>query len=107
MTATRAVGGMLADYARLVRLDRPVGIWLLMWPMLWALWVASRGHPSQHVFIVFMLGVVLTRSAGCAINDFADRDFDPHVARTDQRPLAAGRAGTMSRLATPPRARPP
>ena len=91
MTATRAVGGMLADYARLVRLDRPVGIWLLMWPMLWALWVASRGHPSQHVFIVFMLGVVLTRSAGCAINDFADRDFDPHVARTDQRPLAAGR----------------
>src|SRR5882724_2197792 len=81
----------LADYARLVRLDHPIGIWLLLWPALWALWVASAGHPDEHVFVVFMLGVVLMRSAGCAINDFADRHFDPHVVRTGDRPLASGR----------------
>ncbi len=80
----------LGDYARLVRLHRPVGIWLLMWPALWGLWFAARGHPHPHVFIVFVLGVVLTRSAGCAVNDFADRRFDPHVARTGDRPLATG-----------------
>jgi 4-hydroxybenzoate polyprenyltransferase len=85
-----AAGKALADYARLVRLHRPVGIWLLLWPALWGLWVAARGHPHEHVFVVFMLGVVLTRSAGCAINDFADRRFDPHVARTGDRPLATG-----------------
>ena len=87
----RALGARLSDYARLVRLDRPVGIWLLMWPTLWALWIAGRARPDEHVFVVFMAGVVLTRSAGCAINDFADRRFDGHVARTQQRPLAAGR----------------
>jgi 4-hydroxybenzoate polyprenyltransferase len=99
MTTIRAIGGTLADYARLVRLDRPIGIWLLMWPTLWALWIAARGRPDEHVFIVFMLGVVLTRSAGCAINDFADRRIDPHVARTEQRPLAAGRVAAGEAVA--------
>jgi 4-hydroxybenzoate polyprenyltransferase len=91
VTTLRLLGATLTDYAKLVRLDRPVGIWLLMWPTLWALWIAARGRPDEHVFVVFMLGVLLTRSAGCAINDYADRRFDPHVARTEQRPLAAGR----------------
>lgn len=80
----------LASYARLVRLDRPIGILLLLWPTLWALWIASDGHPTLHLLCVFVLGTVLMRSAGCAINDYADRDFDPHVARTRARPLAAG-----------------
>jgi len=80
----------LALYARLVRLHQPIGIWLLGWSTLWALWIASRGHPDEHIFRVFVLGIVLTRSAGCAINDFADRRVDPHVKRTRDRPLAAG-----------------
>jgi 4-hydroxybenzoate polyprenyltransferase len=88
----------LADYARLVRLDRPIGIWLLLWPALWALWIASGGHPDEHVFVVFALGVVLTRSAGCAINDFADRRLDRVVARTVDRPLAAGRVSPAEAL---------
>jgi 4-hydroxybenzoate polyprenyltransferase len=79
------------EYARLMRLDRPIGIWLLLWPTLWALWLASAGRPNEHVFIVFVLGVVLMRSAGCVVNDFADRDFDRHVRRTRDRPLAARR----------------
>jgi 4-hydroxybenzoate polyprenyltransferase len=74
-----------------MRLDRPIGTWLLLWPALWTLWIASSGRPSEHVFIVFVLGVLLMRSAGCVINDFADRKFDPHVRRTRDRPLAAGR----------------
>jgi 4-hydroxybenzoate polyprenyltransferase len=82
---------VLWDYARLIRLDRPIGIWLLMWPALWALWIAARGHPHEHVFVVFMLGVFVMRAAGCTINDFADRRVDPHVARTASRPLATGR----------------
>jgi 4-hydroxybenzoate polyprenyltransferase len=81
----------LRDYALLMRLDRPIGIWLLLWPTLWALWFAADGLPDLHVLAVFVLGTVLMRSAGCAINDVADRDFDPHVARTRQRPVAAGR----------------
>ncbi|MES0874871.1 4-hydroxybenzoate octaprenyltransferase [Sinimarinibacterium thermocellulolyticum] len=81
----------LRDYALLMRLDRPIGIYLLLWPTLWALWFAADGMPSLHVLAVFVLGTVLMRSAGCAINDFADREFDPHVARTRQRPVAAGR----------------
>lgn len=88
--ALAALGAALVDYARLVRLHRPVGIWLLLWPALWGLWLAARGHPHEHIFIVFVLGVVLTRSAGCAVNDFADRRFDPHVARTCDRPVATG-----------------
>jgi len=80
----------LALYARLVRLDRPIGIFLLMWPALWALWIAGEGSPPWQVVLVFVAGVVLMRSAGCAVNDFADRDFDGHVARTRGRPIAAG-----------------
>ena len=81
----------LRQYYYLVRLDRPIGILLLLWPTLWGLWIASAGEPKPLVLIVFIAGVVLMRSAGCAINDFADRHVDPHVARTRQRPLAAGR----------------
>lgn len=80
----------LGAYARLLRLDKPIGTWLLLWPVLWALWLSSQGHPNQQVFVVFMLGTLLTRAAGCAINDFADRNFDGHVARTRQRPLVTG-----------------
>lgn len=89
MTATPM--SKLADYGRLMRLDRPVGIYLLLWPTLWALWFAAQGWPDPQVLLVFVLGTVLMRSAGCAINDYADREFDPHVQRTRQRPLAAGR----------------
>ena len=81
----------LEQYAYLVRLDRPIGIYLLLWPTLWALWIAARGWPDLLVLSVFVCGVFLMRSAGCAINDFADRKIDPHVARTQDRPLAAGR----------------
>jgi 4-hydroxybenzoate polyprenyltransferase len=88
----------LRDYARLMRLDRPIGIWLLLWPTLWALWISSRGKPNPRIFIIFVLGTVLMRSAGCAINDYADRSFDPHVARTKDRPLAAGRISALEAL---------
>jgi 4-hydroxybenzoate polyprenyltransferase len=88
----------LLEYARLMRLDRPIGIWLLLWPTLWALWISSRGSPNPRVFLVFVAGTVLMRSAGCAINDYADRSFDPHVARTKDRPLAAGRISTLEAL---------
>jgi 4-hydroxybenzoate polyprenyltransferase len=81
----------LRDYALLVRLDRPIGILLLLWPTLWALWIAGEGRPDGTVLLIFVLGVILMRSAGCAINDYADRDFDPHVRRTRERPVAAGR----------------
>ena len=80
----------LAAYARLVRLDKPVGILLLLWPTLWGLWFAAGGAPPAGVLAVFVAGTVLMRSAGCAINDFADRRFDAHVKRTRGRPLAAG-----------------
>jgi len=86
------------EYIRLMRLDRPVGIWLLLWPTLWAVWFASRGKPKAQIFIIFVVGTVLMRSAGCAINDYADRSFDPHVARTRDRPLAAGRISTLEAL---------
>jgi 4-hydroxybenzoate polyprenyltransferase len=78
----------LQQYARLMRLDKPIGIFLLLWPTLWAMWIAAEGKPSIAVFIVFTLGVFLMRAAGCVINDFADRKVDPHVARTRERPLA-------------------
>ena len=81
----------LREYALLMRLHRPIGIYLLLWATLWALWLAGAGQPPQGTVLVFVLGVVLMRSAGCVINDIADRDFDPHVARTRDRPLAAGR----------------
>ena len=82
----------LKNYALLMRLHRPIGIWLLMWPTLWALWVAGRGRPDPFSFLIFMAGVVVMRSAGCVINDYADRDFDPQVQRTAGRPLSASSA---------------
>jgi 4-hydroxybenzoate polyprenyltransferase len=89
----------LMEYVQLMRLNRPIGIWLLMWPTLWAVWIASRGKPNPKIFFVFVAGVVLMRSAGCVINDFADRGFDPNVERTRDRPLAAGRVSSMEALA--------
>jgi 4-hydroxybenzoate polyprenyltransferase len=81
----------LKQYWLLSRFDRPIGILILLWPALWALWVASDGRPDLGVLTVICLGVVLMRAAGCVINDYADREFDPHVARTKQRPIAAGK----------------
>ena len=81
----------IKQYWLLARFDRPIGILILLWPALWALWVASDGKPDLLVLIVICLGVVLMRAAGCVINDYADRDFDPHVERTKQRPIAAGK----------------
>jgi 4-hydroxybenzoate polyprenyltransferase len=80
----------LLAYGQLIRIHQPVGIWLLGFPALWALWLASHGHPDETTFVIFMAGVFLTRSAGCAINDFADRHVDGHVKRTQDRPLARG-----------------
>jgi len=88
----------LKQYALLVRLNRPIGIYLLMWPMLWALWIAAEGIPDPLVLVVFLLGTVLMRSAGCAINDYADRNVDPYVARTQQRPIASGRVSPKEAL---------
>ena len=79
-------------YWQLARLDRPIGSLLLLWPTWWALWIAAKGWPGLHLFVVFTLGVILTRAAGCAVNDFADRNIDGHVKRTNQRPLATGAA---------------
>ena len=80
----------LASYARLIRLDKPIGTLLLLWPTLWALWLSAGGDPDWRIVAIFVVGTLLMRSAGCAINDFADRDFDAHVKRTSNRPLAAG-----------------
>ncbi|WP_284189654.1 4-hydroxybenzoate octaprenyltransferase [Zoogloea oryzae] len=81
----------LAEYEKLMRLDKPIGILLLLWPTLWALWVAGEGRPAPLVVAIFVIGTVLMRSAGCVINDYADKDFDGHVERTRNRPLAAKR----------------
>jgi len=95
-------------YEKLMRLDKPIGILLLLWPTLWGLWISSHGHPNWIIVWIFTLGTVLMRSAGCVMNDYADRNFDPHVERTKNRPLAAGLvtkkealvlAGTLSLLA--------
>lgn len=80
----------IPHFVALTRLDSPIGIYLLLWPMLWALWFAAKGVPNLDVLFIFVLGTILTRSAGCAINDYADRDFDGHVERTQTRPLATG-----------------
>jgi len=87
---TDVIRERLYQYYQLTRLHRPIGIFLLLWPTLWALWVAAEGFPRLEVFVVFSLGVILMRSAGCVINDFADRNFDPHVERTRTRPIASG-----------------
>ncbi len=78
------------NYGKLMRIDKPIGIWLLMWPTLWALWLAGEGAPDQGLFLVFMAGVFVMRSAGCVLNDFVDRKIDPYVERTRARPLATG-----------------
>src|SRR5579862_3093072 len=85
-------------YARLMRVHRPIGAFLLLWPTLWALWLACDGRPSPKLFVVFVAGVFLMRAAGCIINDYADRNFDPHVARTRERPLAAGEVSVVEAL---------
>ena len=89
----------LHEYGLLTRLNRPIGILLLLWPVLWALWIAAGGVPDLKLLVIFVAGTVLTRSAGCVINDFADRDFDPHVRRTRDRPLAARRVSPYEALA--------
>ena len=76
-------------YERLLRLDKPIGALLLLWPTLWALWLGAHGWPPFDILVIFVLGTFVMRSAGCAVNDFADRNFDPHVERTRGRPLAA------------------
>lgn len=86
-------------YEKLMRLDKPIGILLLAWPTLWALWISSAGQPNWIIVWIFMLGTVLMRSAGCVINDYADRNFDPHVERTRNRPMAAGLVGNKEALA--------
>ena len=80
----------LRNYAKLMRIDKPIGIWLLMWPTLWALWLAGKGHPDQWLFVIFVLGVFFMRSAGCVLNDYVDRKIDPYVERTRTRPIACG-----------------
>jgi len=89
----------IEEYALLARLNKPIGIWLLLWPTLWALWVAGGGHPTPRLLIIFVAGVIVMRSAGCVINDFADRNIDPHVRRTRDRPLAARRVSPTEALA--------
>lgn len=88
----------MKQYWLLARFDKPIGILILLWPALWALWVASSGKPDFLVLTVICLGVVLMRAAGCVINDYADRDFDPHVERTKQRPIAAGKVSPKEAL---------
>ncbi len=94
----RGLKAQIAAYGRLIRFERPIGTLLLLWPTLWALWIAGEGHPRPDVFVVFVLGVFLMRSAGCAINDFADRRIDPHVQRTRDRPLASGQVSPVEAL---------
>ncbi|PKM29762.1 MAG: 4-hydroxybenzoate octaprenyltransferase [Gammaproteobacteria bacterium HGW-Gammaproteobacteria-11] len=88
------------DFIQLMRLDRPIGTWLLLWPTLWALWLAAAGLPDLRVLVIFVIGVFLMRAAGCVINDYADRDIDGHVSRTKQRPLATGRISSREALIT-------
>jgi 4-hydroxybenzoate polyprenyltransferase len=96
---TLPIGERLHQYALLTRLDRPIGIYLLLWPCLWALWIAAEGVPDLGILLVFVLGTVLMRSAGCAINDYADRDIDGQVARTKNRSLATGTVSSREAVA--------
>jgi 4-hydroxybenzoate polyprenyltransferase len=85
-------------YIQLTRLHRPIGILLLLWPTLWAVWISSNGHPSWHIVFIFTLGSVLMRSAGCVINDYVDRNIDKHVQRTKDRPLTSGKVSSREAL---------
>lgn len=98
MRLSPGIVNQLRNYLQLMRLDKPVGILLLLWPTLWALWLAGEGHPDGGLFIVFVLGVIVMRSAGCVLNDFADRNFDPYVERTRARPIASGAVAPMEAL---------
>jgi 4-hydroxybenzoate polyprenyltransferase len=101
VTWSRQLVALLRHYSRywrLMRLHRPIGIWLLLWPTLWALWIASAGRPDEKVFLILVLGTIVVRSAGCVINDFADRKIDPHVTRTADRPLATGEVAPVEAL---------
>jgi 4-hydroxybenzoate polyprenyltransferase len=86
------------DFIQLTRMDKPIGIYLLLWPTLWALWVAAKGVPSLSNLLIFVFGVILTRAGGCVINDFADRKVDGHVKRTEQRPLVSGKISSKEAL---------
>lgn len=92
------VVSQLRNYGKLMRLDKPIGIWLLLWPTLWALWLAGDGNPDQGLFVIFFLGVVVMRSAGCVLNDYADRNIDPYVERTRARPMASGAVAPLEGL---------
>ncbi|WP_028448843.1 4-hydroxybenzoate octaprenyltransferase [Chitinibacter tainanensis] len=98
MPTATTVKQRLSAYARLARLDKPIGTLLLLWPTLWGLWLAGNGRPDWHLVLIFGLGTLLMRSAGCVINDWADRDFDGHVERTQARPLAAGEVAPREAL---------
>jgi 4-hydroxybenzoate polyprenyltransferase len=89
----------IRDLIEVARLHRPIGIWLLLWPVLWALWIAGSSHPTPKILVIFVLGTVVMRSAGCVINDLADRDFDPFVKRTRDRPIASRRLAPHEALA--------
>jgi 4-hydroxybenzoate polyprenyltransferase len=84
------VVSQLRNYSKLMRIDKPIGTWLLLWPTLWALWLAGEGHPDQGLFVIFVAGVFVMRSAGCVLNDYVDRKIDPYVERTRTRPIASG-----------------
>jgi 4-hydroxybenzoate polyprenyltransferase len=94
----KAIAERLTLYERLMRLDKPIGTLLLLWPTLWALWIAGDGKPSLWLVWIFALGTLLMRSAGCVMNDYADRDFDKHVKRTAQRPLTTGKVSTKEAM---------
>ena len=98
MTETMRFSDKLPHYARLMRIDKPIGTLLLLWPTLWALWFAAEGWPPLHILVIFVIGTFLMRSAGCVMNDYADRDFDGHVERTRARPLATGMVSTREAL---------
>ncbi len=86
------------DFIQLTRIDKPIGIYLLLWPTLWAVWIAGKGAPSLKTVFIFVVGVFLMRAAGCVINDFADRKVDGHVKRTEQRPLVSGKVSSREAL---------
>ena len=92
------LASQLRNYGKLMRIDKPIGIWLLLWPTLWALWLAGEGTPDQGLFLVFVLGVIVMRSAGCVLNDYVDRKIDPYVERTRMRPIASGAVAPLEAL---------
>ena len=99
MTPAMSLSDKLPHYARLMRIDKPIGTLLLLWPTLWALWIAAEGWPPLYILAIIIAGTFLMRSAGCVINDYADRDFDGHVERTRNRPLATGAVSPGEALA--------